>query len=118
MPDHQQPTTPFQAFGTWLAQGPEFEDAKRRLWTMTPEQRVEAMRAGELSLRLCLHWASRRPHEVPLLHGEWEFIAIYTPALSDPPAQRRAQLKRPSQRERVIDSLLHHPDRDPGDSTS
>jgi hypothetical protein len=67
---------------------------------MTAQERVQAMRAGRLSLRLCLHWASRRPREVPLLNGEWEFIAISTPEVADTP----------SQRERVTASLLRCPD--------
>jgi hypothetical protein len=85
MTDHQQPVTAFEAFGTWLRQDPEFEEAKRRLWAMTPAKRVQAMRAGQLSLRLCLHWASRAPQEVPLLDGEWWFIAVDTPELADAP---------------------------------
>jgi hypothetical protein len=108
MTDDQQPMSPFQAFGAWLRQDPEFEEAKRRLWAMTPEKRVQAMRAGRLSLRLCLHWASRQPHEVPLLDGEWEFIVLTTPELADP-------AERPSQRERVTESLIRCPDCDRGD---
>ena len=77
---------------------------------MAADERVRAMRAGRLSLRLCLHWASRRPHEVPLLNGEFEFIAVHTPEIGN---ARRA----PSQRERVTESLIRcpepapHPDR-------
>jgi hypothetical protein len=106
MTDDQQPMSPFEAFGTWLRQDPEFEEAKRRLWALTPGERVEVMRAGRLSLRLCLHWAGRRPEEVPLLDGEWEFIAIATPEITD------AGETAPTQRERVIESLIRRPDRD------
>jgi hypothetical protein len=103
MTEHEQrPMSAFEAFGTWLRTDPEFEQAKARLWAMSAQERVQAMRAGRLSLRLCLHWASRRPREVPLLDGEWEFIAISTPEVADTP----------SQRERVTASLLrcadHH----------
>jgi len=104
MTDHQQPMTAFEAFGTWLRRDPEFEEAKRRLWAMTPDERVQAMRSGRLSLRLCLHWASRRPQEVPLLNGEWEFIAVSTPEVADAAEPR-------SQRERVTESLVRCPDR-------
>ena len=72
---------------------------------MTREERVRAMRAGKLSLRLCLHWASRRPAEVPLLDGEFEFIAIHTPDAAD--AARAS-----SQRERVTESLIRCPARE------
>jgi hypothetical protein len=108
MTDDQQPMSPFEAFGTWLRMDPEFEEAKRRLWAMTPEKRVQAMRAGRLSLRLCLHWASRRPQEVPLLDGEWEFIAIRTHEIA-------AAGEAPSQRQRVTESLVRCPDRDRSD---
>ena len=78
---------------------------------MTADERVRAMRAGRLSLRLCLHWASRRPHELPLLNGEWEFIAISTPEIADPGTT-------PTQRERVSESLLRCPDRQRGDNAT
>jgi hypothetical protein len=102
MTDHEQPMSAFEAFGTWLRTDPEFEQAKQRLWAMTAQERVQAMRAGRLSLALCLHWASRRPREVPLLNGEWEFIAISTPEVADTTM---------SQRERVTASLLRCPGR-------
>jgi hypothetical protein len=73
---------------------PVWEEQKARLWAMTPDERVREMRAGRLSLRLCLHWASRRPDEVPLLNGEYEFIAVDTPEVTD-------QDERPSERERI-----------------
>ena len=106
MTDDQQPLTPFEAWKTWTRVDPEWEEAKRRLWAMTRDERVRAMRAGRLSLRLCLHWASRRPHEVPLLNGEWEFIAVHTPEIANAD-------ERPSQRERVTVSLIRRPDHDP-----
>jgi hypothetical protein len=104
MTEHEQrPMSAFEAFGTWLHKDPVFEQAKARLWAMSAEERVQAMRAGRLSLALCLHWASRRPREVPLLDGEWEFIAISTPPeVADTPDS--------SQRERVTASLLRCPD--------
>jgi hypothetical protein len=104
MSDQQQPMSAFEAFGTWLRKDPEFEEAKQRLWAMTRDERVQAMRAGRLSLRLCLHWASQRSHEVPLLNGEWEFIAVHTPEVADAEEP-------PSQRERVTESLIRCPHR-------
>lgn len=69
----------------WPSLAPDLTLAERRaaLWRMTPEQRVAAMRRGELRLDDCLHWASRRPHEVPLVNGEWDFIAALTPEVAD-----------------------------------
>ena len=43
------------------------------------EQRVDAMRRGDLTLEQCCAWAARHPDQVPLLHGEFEFIAAFTP---------------------------------------
>ena len=65
------------------------------------------MRAGRLSRRQCLHWAACRPQEVPLLDGEWEFIAVATPEVAD--AGRPAAAI--SQRERVAESVLRCPER-------
>ncbi len=51
----------------------------RALWNMTPAQRVAAMRRGELTLEQCAAWASRYSEQVPLLNGEFEYIAAFTP---------------------------------------
>lgn len=59
----------------WLRRDAAWEEEKARLWAMTTDERVRAMRAGKLSLRLCLHWASQEPSEVPVVDGEWEFLA-------------------------------------------
>jgi hypothetical protein len=49
------------------------------LWEMNVEQRVQAMRKGELSLEQCAAWAARYPEQVPLLNGEFEYLAAFTP---------------------------------------
>jgi hypothetical protein len=51
----------------------------RRVWEMTAEQRVMAMRRGELSLEQCAAWAARYPEQVPVLNGEFEYLAAFTP---------------------------------------
>lgn len=51
----------------------------RRLWQMPPEQRVAAMRRGELTLEQLAAWSARHPEQVPMLNGEFEWIAIRTP---------------------------------------
>ena len=68
---------------TWFQRDPSVEEERRLLWSMTATERVTAMRAGRLSLRQLSMWASRRPHEVPLLNGEFEFIAVHTPEVAD-----------------------------------
>jgi hypothetical protein len=55
------------------------EERSARLWRMTAAERVAAMWRGELSLRDCCEWSSRAPHEVPLLGGEFAYIAMWTP---------------------------------------
>ncbi len=55
------------------------EGQLRELWAMTPEERIAAMRRGELNMRQCCAWAARHPEQIPLLNGEFEFLAAYTP---------------------------------------
>ena len=59
------------------------EEQLRQLWAMSPSQRVAAMRRGELNMRQCCAWAGRHADQVPLLNGEFEFIASYTPEASE-----------------------------------
>ena len=86
-----------QLWGLDTRPDPAWAEAKRRLWTMSPDERRAAMYARRLSLRLCLHWANHAPHEVPLLDGEWWFIAIDTPehADADDHAAATAEHQRP-----------------------
>lgn len=51
----------------------------QELWEMTPVQRVTAMRRGTLTLEQCAAWAARYPDQVPLLNGEFEYLARFTP---------------------------------------
>ena len=77
---------PFDIDSLWgidTRHDPAWEEAKRRLWAMTADERRAAMYAGRLSMRLCFHWASRAPREVPLLNGEFWFVAIKTPEIAD-----------------------------------
>jgi hypothetical protein len=46
---------------------------------MSPEQRVAAMRRGELTVEQLAAWSARHPEQVPMLNGEFEWIAIRTP---------------------------------------
>jgi hypothetical protein len=53
------------------------------LWEMTVRERVVAMRNGELSLELCAAWAERYPEQVPLINGEFEYLAAFTPEVCE-----------------------------------
>ena len=72
-----------QLFGIDTRPDPAWEEAKRRLWAMSADERRAAMYARRLSPRLCFHWANHAPREVPLLNGEWWFIAIDTPEVAE-----------------------------------
>lgn len=55
----------------------------RGVWEMTVAQRIDAMRRGELTMEQCSAWAARYPEQVPLLEGEFEYIARLTPEVCD-----------------------------------
>lgn len=69
--------------GARLRRDPAAEELSRRLWSMTPTERVTAMRAGRLTLDQLSEWTARRPKEVPRLNGEFEWIAITTPEVAE-----------------------------------
>lgn len=66
-----------------LGRAPTREEQSELLWAMTAEEREQAMYRRELTLTQCCEWASLRPDEVPLLNGEFWFIAITTPEVAD-----------------------------------
>jgi len=51
-------------------------DAERleRMWALSRSERIAAAWRGQLTLGEMLRWASRRPHEVPLVDGDFFFI--------------------------------------------
>jgi hypothetical protein len=55
----------------------------KELWKMTVDERIVAMRAGKLSLEQCAAWAARYPEQVPLLNGEFEYLAAFTPEVRE-----------------------------------
>ena len=55
----------------------------RALWQMSPAQRVAAMRGGKLTVQECAAWAARYPEQMPLVDGEYEYIAAFTPEARD-----------------------------------
>jgi hypothetical protein len=61
-----------------------------RMWAMTPAQRRQAAQRGQLSLGEMLKWASRRPHEVPIVEGDFFFISAFLAAAEDSPRDAQA----------------------------
>jgi hypothetical protein len=59
------------------------EDEMRFLWSMTAAEREAAMWRGDLTVDQLCAWARRAPHEVPLINGEFAFIAMFTPEVAE-----------------------------------
>ena len=53
------------------------------LWAMSAAEREAAMWRGELTCTQLFEWARRRPEEVPLINGEFAFIAMHTPEIAE-----------------------------------
>jgi hypothetical protein len=77
----RQPTPKPRPGAAVLPVDPGDRDAE--FWRLTAAGRVAVMRAGELTLAECCRRAARAPHEAPLLHGEFEFIAHLTPEAAE-----------------------------------
>ena len=60
-------------------------DESRALWAMSRSERIAAMWRSQLTIRQLSQWSSRAPHEVPLLGGEFAWIAIRTPEWTETP---------------------------------
>jgi len=58
-------------------------ERSQALWKMSPERRRAAMWRGELTWGQLFEWAKLAPDEVPLINGEWAFIAAYTPEVAE-----------------------------------
>jgi hypothetical protein len=67
-----------------------------RMWAMSPADRVAAAQGGEFTLGEMLRWASRRPHEVDLVDGEFWFITALSAdaAVGDDSRWTRSKLTR------------------------
>jgi hypothetical protein len=55
----------------------------RPLWEMSPAQRINAMRRGELTYEQLAAWSARHPEQVPMLNGEFEWIAAKMPEVCE-----------------------------------
>jgi hypothetical protein len=60
-----------------------------RLDAMTAAQRLHSATTGQLTLGELLRWAARHPHEVPLVNGEFFFIAQFMPDAEPAEAPRK-----------------------------
>jgi hypothetical protein len=65
------------------AQRASTRERSKALWAMSAEERESAMWAGNLTWGQLFEWAKRAPHEVPLINGEFAFIAIHTPEVAE-----------------------------------
>lgn len=65
------------------AQRASRHERSQALWKMTAERRRAAMWRGELTWGQLFEWAKLAPHEVPLIDGEFAFIAAYTPEVAE-----------------------------------
>jgi hypothetical protein len=63
-----------------LAARRERREALRRLGR---DGRLAAYRRGEFDLDTCCLWSAAYRHEVPLLNGEFEFVARFTPEVCE-----------------------------------
>ena len=70
-------------YESWIRERAPHEARLRALWTMTPAQRVAAMHRGELTQAQLFAWAGARPEEVPLLNGEFWFVARHSADVAD-----------------------------------
>ncbi len=61
----------------------EREARLEALWRMTPNERIAAMRRGDVTMEQCCAGAARYAHQVPLINGEFEFIAAYMPEVCE-----------------------------------
>ena len=52
-------------------------EQKDRVAAMSSDERLAAMCAGRWTYAQCCHWAARWPEEVPLINGEFAFIAAF-----------------------------------------
>jgi predicted mannosyl-3-phosphoglycerate phosphatase (HAD superfamily) len=58
-------------------------ERSKALWEMSQEEREAEMWAGRLTWGQLFEWAKRAPHEIPLINGEWAFIAAYMPEVAE-----------------------------------
>jgi hypothetical protein len=58
-------------------------DRLAAMWRMSAQERGAAAHRGEFSLGEMCRWAARCPEEVEIVHGEFFFLAAFTPELAE-----------------------------------
>jgi hypothetical protein len=82
-PDRQR-ETPAETWWESVARAQRARDRRLRpLWQKTPVQRVAAMRRGELTYEQLAAWSARHPDEVPVVHGEFEWLLAKLPEICE-----------------------------------
>lgn len=81
MPDHS-PAPP--TFFEQLDRAERARSARlRSLWQLSVPERIAAMRRGELTYEQLAAWSARHPEQVPMVHGEFEWIIAKTPEAAE-----------------------------------
>jgi hypothetical protein len=81
MPD-QSPAPP--TFFEQLDRAKRARSARlRSLWQLSVPERIAAMRRGELTYEQLAAWSARYPEQVPMVHGEFEWIIAKTPEAAE-----------------------------------
>lgn len=74
---------PLAANVALASRAPDKLDRVAAMRRLTPAERLGAYRANQFSLDGCCLWASLYRHEVPILNGEFEFIARSMPEVCE-----------------------------------
>jgi hypothetical protein len=80
-----------QMMESLAAQRASRRERSQALWKMSAQERVSAMERGELTWGQLYEWASKARHEVPLINGEYAFIAAQTPEAAEAEADEHRQ---------------------------
>ena len=78
-----QPPTSATALAQQVRTAPTSAERVAGLRRMSRDERLAAYRRGEFDLDACCLWACRYPRELPLLNGEFEFIARKMPEVCE-----------------------------------
>jgi hypothetical protein len=78
-----------QMMESLTAQRASRRERSQALWKMSAQERVSAMWRGELTWGQLYEWASKARHQVPLIDGEYAFIAAQTPEAAEAAKHRQ-----------------------------
>ena len=69
--------------------GPPTPLEKQQIQQLNRQQRIAGMINGHFSYAQLCWWASRWPHEVPLVNGEYAFLALFEAETAETTARIR-----------------------------